>query len=156
MLLLTVNGKPYRLDVPVDTPLLRVLRDDLGLTGTRNGGGEALCGACTVKVDGMPVCACTTPVSSVVGKQVETVDGLALDREHPAPMAWRVEDSSQHGCGIPGGSIPVSTLSVDMPKSAEADMDRATSGTIRRGGTSLRISRAIHRAADILAAGGRK
>ena len=154
MLLLTVNGKNYQLEVPVDTPLLWVIRDHIGLTGTKYGCGKALCGACTVHVDGKAVRSCSTPVSSVVGKQIVTIEGLSPDRRHPVQQAWVAEDVPQCGYCQSGQIMSATALLAANSKPTDADIDQAMSANICRCGTYQRIKKAIHRAADTMARGG--
>jgi isoquinoline 1-oxidoreductase subunit alpha len=156
MVSLNVNGKNYEVDVPVDTPLLWVIRENIGLTGTKYGCGRALCGACTVHVDGQAVRSCVTPVSEVVGKEVVTIEGLSPDREHPVQLAWIAEDVPQCGYCQSGQIMMATALLADNPRPSDADIDQAMSGNICRCGTYQRIRKAIHRAADSMAAGGTK
>ena len=156
MLTLSVNGKKYQVDVPVDTPLLWVLRDTIGLTGTKYGCGKALCGACTVHVNGHAARSCVTPVSAVVGKEVVTIEGLSANLEHPVQQAWIAEDVPQCGYCQPGQIMSAAALLAANPKPSDADIDQAMSGNLCRCGTYQRIRKAIHRAADSLAAGGKR
>jgi isoquinoline 1-oxidoreductase subunit alpha len=155
MLSLSVNGKMYRVEVPVDTPLLWVLRDSIGLTGTKYGCGKALCGACTVHVNGHAVRSCVTPVSAVVGKEVVTIEGLSHDLQHPVQRAWIEEDVPQCGYCQPGQIMSATALLAANPRPSDADIDQAMSGNLCRCGTYQRIRKAIHRAADSMAAGGK-
>jgi isoquinoline 1-oxidoreductase subunit alpha len=155
MLSLSVNGKKYQVDVPVDTPLLWVIRDNIGLTGTKYGCGKALCGACTVHVDGMAVRSCVTPVSAVVGKEVVTIEGLSPNLEHPVQQAWIAEEVPQCGYCQPGQIMMASALLAANPKPSDADIDQAMSGNLCRCGTYQRIRKAIHRAADTMAPGAK-
>ena len=154
MLSLSVNGKIYQVDVPVDTPLLWVIRDNIGLTGTKYGCGKALCGACTVHVNGQAVRSCVTPVSAVVGKEIVTIEGLSHNLEHPVQKAWIAEDVPQCGYCQPGQIMSAAALLAANPKPSDADIDQAMSGNLCRCGTYQRIRKAIHRAADAMAAGG--
>lgn len=156
MLSLSVNGKNYEVDVPVDTPLLWVIRDNIGLTGTKYGCGKALCGACTVHVNGKAVRSCVTPVSSVVGKEIVTIEGLSPDREHPVQQAWIAEDVPQCGYCQSGQIMSATALLAANPKPTDADIDQAMSANLCRCGTYQRIKKAIHRAAHTMAAGGSK
>ena len=156
MLLLIVNGKNYQVDVQVDTPLLWVIRESLGLTGTKYGCGKALCGACTVLVDGKAVRSCVTPVSAVVGKQIVTIEGLSPDSGHPVQQAWIAEDVPQCGYCQSGQILSATALLAANPKPSDADIDQAMSANLCRCGTYQRIKKAIHRAAETMAAGGRK
>ena len=155
MLSLSVNGKMYQVDVPVDTPLLWVIRDTIGLTGTKYGCGKALCGACTVHVNGQAVRSCVTPVSAVVGKEIVTIEGLSQNLQHPVQQAWIAEDVPQCGYCQPGQIMSATALLAANPKPSDADIDQAMSGNLCRCGTYQRIKKAIHRAADSMAAGGR-
>jgi isoquinoline 1-oxidoreductase subunit alpha len=156
MVSLTVNGKTYQVDVPVDTPLLWVIRENIGLTGTKYGCGRALCGACTVHVDGQAVRSCVTPVSEVIGKEILTIEGLSPDREHPVQLAWIAEDVPQCGYCQSGQIMMATALLAANPKPSDADINQALSGNICRCGTYQRIRKAIHRAAATMAGGGAK
>jgi aerobic-type carbon monoxide dehydrogenase small subunit (CoxS/CutS family) len=133
-------------DVASDTPLLWVLRDNLGLTGTKFGCGIAQCGACTVHVDGAPTRSCVIPVSSVAGKRVTTIEGLSRDRSHPVQRAWIAEDVPQCGYCQSGQIMAAVALLESNPTPTDADID-ATMTNICRCGTYQRIRAAIHRAA---------
>ena len=150
---LRVNGKSLSADVDPNTPLLWVLRDSLGLVGTKFGCGMALCGACTVHVDGDPVRACSTPVSSVAGKAITTIEGLAPapDKLHPLQQAWIDHDVPQCGYCQAGQLMSAAALLVHTPKPTDADIDNAMAGNICRCGTYQRVRAAIHSAADNLA-----
>lgn len=152
MIKLTVNGQPKDVEVAEETPLLWVLRDTLGLTGTKYGCGMALCGACTVHVDGAPTRACVTPVASVAGKSITTIEGLSPDRSHPVQRAWMEIDVPQCGYCQSGQIMAAAALLKQTPKPSDADIDQAMSGNICRCGTYPRIRKAIHRAA-VLAGG---
>jgi isoquinoline 1-oxidoreductase subunit alpha len=156
MLSITVNGKKYQVEVPLDTPLLWVIRDNIGLTGTKYGCGKALCGACTVHVDGRAVRSCVTPVSSVVGKEVVTIEGLSSDRGHPVQQAWIAEDVPQCGYCQSGQIMSATALLAANPRPTDADIDQAMSANICRCGTYQRIRKAIHRAAATMAGGSGK
>jgi isoquinoline 1-oxidoreductase subunit alpha len=153
MIKLTVNGQSQDVDVAGETPLLWVLRDTLGLTGTKYGCGMAQCGACTVHIDGAPTRACVTPVSDVAGKSITTIEGLSQDRSHPVQKAWIEIDVPQCGYCQSGQIMAAAALLKQNPKPSDADIDQAMSGNICRCGTYPRIRKAIHRAA-VLAAGG--
>jgi aerobic-type carbon monoxide dehydrogenase small subunit (CoxS/CutS family) len=144
---LTVNGKEYTVDVAPDTPLLWVLRDELGLTGTKFGCGEALCGACTVHINGAPVRSCVMPVSAVAGSRITTIEGLSEDGNHPLQQAWLEEDVPQCGYCQPGQIMVAAALLEQNPQPTDADIDAAMSGVLCRCGTHQRIRAAIHRAA---------
>jgi len=144
---LQVNGKPQTVDVNPDTPLLWVLRDTLQLTGTKYGCGISQCGACTVHVDGDPTRSCVTPISSVAGKSVTTIEGLSLDRSHPVQQAWIAEQVPQCGYCQSGQIMAAVALLARKPQPTDADIDQFLSGNICRCGTYQRIRRAVHRAA---------
>ena len=150
---LRVNGKSVTADVDPATPLLWVLRDSLGLVGTKFGCGMALCGACTVLVDGNPIRACTTPVSGVTGQAITTIEGLAPSTEklHPLQQAWIDHDVPQCGYCQAGQLMSASALLASNPKPTDADIDAAMAGNICRCGTYQRVRAAIHSAADTLA-----
>ncbi len=147
MISLTVNGTSQRVDVSSDTPLLWVLRDNLGLTGTKYGCGMALCGACTVHVDGQAVRSCVMPISAAAGKSVLTIEGLSRDGSHPLQRAWIAEEVPQCGYCQSGQIMAAAILLREHPRPSDADIDDAMSGNICRCGTYQRIRRAIHRAA---------
>ena len=142
----TVNGGRRSVDVAADTPLLWVLRDNLGLTGTKFGCGIAQCGACTVHVDGVPTRSCVIPVSTVAGKRVTTIEGLSRDRSHPVQRAWIAEDVPQCGYCQSGQIMAAVALLESNPAPTDADID-TTMTNICRCGTYQRIRAAIHRAA---------
>jgi isoquinoline 1-oxidoreductase alpha subunit len=147
MLQLVVNGQSRTVDVDGATPLLWVLRDALGLTGTKFGCGMALCGSCTVHLDGQPVRSCVTPVSFAVGKAVTTIEGLSENRSHPLQKAWIAEEVPQCGYCQPGQIMSAAALLAAKPNPSDADIDAVMSGNLCRCGTYVRIRRAIHRAA---------
>ena len=153
MISVTVNGTPRQLDVPPDMPLLWAVRETLGLTGTKYGCGMALCGACTVHVDGAPTRSCVTPVSAVAGKQVTTIEGLSAQTDHPAQRAWIELDVPQCGYCQSGQIMSAAALLARNTAPTEQDIDAAMGGNICRCGTYQRIRAAIHRAAA-LARGG--
>jgi aerobic-type carbon monoxide dehydrogenase small subunit (CoxS/CutS family) len=144
---LVVNGTVHAITVEPDMPLLWVLRDVLGLTGTKFGCGVGLCGACTVHVDGAPTRACLTPISAVGSHQVTTVEGLAHNRSHPLQRAWIAEDVPQCGYCQSGQLMAAAALLAAHPDPSDADIDTALSGNLCRCGTYQRIRRAVHRAA---------
>ncbi|ESJ23082.1 (2Fe-2S)-binding protein [Cupriavidus sp. HPC(L)] len=151
---LDVNGARRRVDAPADTPLLWVLRDQLDLTGTKYGCGMGLCGACTVHVDGQAVRACQTPLSSVAGKRVTTIEGLGKpDALHALQRAWQAEDVPQCGYCQSGQLMSAAALLARKPTPSDGDIDAAMAGNICRCGTYDRIRRAIHRAAAELRSG---
>jgi aerobic-type carbon monoxide dehydrogenase small subunit (CoxS/CutS family) len=149
MIKLTINGQAQDVEVAGDTPLLWVLRDTLGLTGTKFGCGKALCGACTVHVDGTPTRACITPVESVAGKSITTIEGLSSDRSHPVQQAWIELDVPQCGYCQSGQIMSAVALLASKPNPSDEDIDSAMSGNICRCGTYPRIRKAIHRAAEL-------
>jgi len=151
MLKLNVNGKDLETDVDPQTPLLWALRDTLGLTGTKFGCGMALCGACTVHLDGTPVRSCVTPVSAVGKRKVTTIEGLSSDASHPVQRAWIELDVPQCGYCQAGQIMSAVALLEQKPKPTDADIDAAMAGNLCRCGTYTRIRAAIHRAAQIKA-----
>jgi isoquinoline 1-oxidoreductase subunit alpha len=150
MVTLTVNGTTQNIDADADTPLLWVLRDHLSLTGTKYGCGMALCGACTVHVDGVAVRSCVLPLKAVEGKRVTTIEGLSKDRSHPAQRAWIESDVPQCGYCQSGQIMSAAALLGTNPSPSDADIDAALSGNICRCGTYVRIRKAVHRAAELL------
>jgi aerobic-type carbon monoxide dehydrogenase small subunit (CoxS/CutS family) len=156
MIPIIVNGKKHQVDVDSDIPLLWTLRENLGLTGTKFGCGIAQCGACTVHVDGQPIRSCITPIGSVKGKRITTIEGLSANGSHPLQKAWIAEEVPQCGYCQSGQIMSAAALLSAKPKPSDADIDAAMSGNICRCGTYQRIRRAIHRAAGNLAQGGAK
>lgn len=151
---LSVNGRGYRIGVLPDTPLLWVLRDTLGLMGTKFGCGTGLCGACTVHVNGEAARSCIIPVSSVAGKEITTIEGLARDGSHPLLKAWIADEVPQCGYCQPGQIMAAAALLAKNPTPGDADIDAAMLGVLCRCGTYQRIRRAIHRVAGETARGG--
>jgi isoquinoline 1-oxidoreductase subunit alpha len=151
MIKLTINGRETQLDVEDDMPLLWVLRDTLGLTGTKFGCGMALCGACTVHLDGAPVRSCVTAVSAAAGKRVTTIEGLSSDSSHPVQRAWIELDVPQCGYCQSGQIMAAAALLAQTPQPTDAEIDAFMSGNICRCGTYQRIRAAIHRAATLQA-----
>jgi aerobic-type carbon monoxide dehydrogenase small subunit (CoxS/CutS family) len=145
MISLDVNGKKYTVDVEPDTPLLWVIREKLQLTGTKYGCGEALCGACTVHVDGRAERSCQIPVKDAQGKKIVTIEGIPAG--HPVKKAWLADDVSQCGWCQPGQLMSAIALLREKPQPTDADIDAAMAGNICRCGTYQRIRRAIHTAA---------
>jgi isoquinoline 1-oxidoreductase alpha subunit len=146
---LTINGTTTNLDVPADMPLLWVLRDVAGLTGTKFGCGQALCGACTVHLDGQPVRSCVTPVSSAAGKKIVTIEAIGQDPVGAKVQdAWRQIDVVQCGYCQSGQIMSATALLQATPKPSDADIDNAMSGNICRCGTYGRIRQAIKIAAS--------
>ena len=148
----TLNGKRQRVDVVPQMPLLWVLRDTLGLTGTKFGCGMALCGACTVHINGQPTRSCTTPISSVAGKTVTTIEGLSSDSSHPIQKAWIELDVPQCGYCQSGQIMSAAALLAKKNNPTDSDIDEAMRGNICRCGTYQEIREAIHRAAQYHAA----
>ncbi|MGA7792778.1 MAG: (2Fe-2S)-binding protein [Candidatus Acidiferrales bacterium] len=146
---LIVNGKAQSVDVPGNMPLLWVLRDTLGMTGTKFGCGMALCGACTVHLDGEAIRSCITPVSSVAGKKITTIEGLSPDRSHPVQRAWIEVDVPQCGYCQSGQIMSAASLLAKTPKPSDSEIDEAMKGNICRCGTYQRIREAVHRAAEL-------
>jgi len=148
MIDLTVNGKRHRVDVDADTPLLWVVRENLGLPGTKYGCGMALCGACTVHLEGAPVRSCVTPVSAARGKRVTTIEGLPSGNQlHPVQEAWIEVDVPQCGYCQSGQVMSAAALLARRKEPTDADIDAAMSGNICRCGTYQRIRSAIKLAA---------
>ena len=145
---LNVNGSAHTVDVSPDTPLLWAIRDNIGLTGTKFGCGMALCGACTVHLDGQPTRSCVAPVSAVGSKKVTTIEGLSPEGNHPVQQAWIAEDVPQCGYCQSGQIMSAAALLAKTPQPTDADIDAAMSGNICRCGTYQRIRAAIHRAAE--------
>ena len=150
----SVNGKQVNLDVDPSTPLLWVVRDHLGLTGTKYGCGMAQCGACTVHIDGEAVRSCVAPVSRAAGKAVTTIEGQSSDLSHPLQRAWIEEDVPQCGYCQSGQLMSAAVLLREKPQPTNDDIDQAMTGNVCRCGTYPRIRRAIHRAATMVAKGG--
>jgi len=152
MIQLNVNGKLHAVDVAPDTPLLWVLRDSLGLTGTKYGCGQALCGACTVHVDGTPLRSCTTPVSAVAGRKIATIENADRSRVGKAVQeAWRKLDVVQCGYCQSGQIMSAIALLSQNRKPTDADIDTALAGNLCRCATYVRIRAAVHLAAQSLA-----
>jgi len=147
MISLQLNGKTVSVDAAPDTPLLWVLRDHLGMTGTKFGCGMALCGACTVHVDGQPLRACVTPVSGVAGKRITTIEGLDGRVAHAVQAAWDRIQVPQCGYCQSGQVMSATALLAGNPKPSDADIDVAMAGNLCRCGTYVRIRAAIHEAA---------
>ena len=149
MITLNLNGRDTTLDVDEDVPLLWVLREIAGLTGTKYGCGMALCGACTVHLEGAPVRSCVTPVAAASGKRVTTIEGLSSDNSHPVQRAWIELDVPQCGYCQSGQIMSAAALLAQNPQPTDADIDAAMAGNICRCGTYQRIRAAIHRAASL-------
>jgi len=146
---LHVNGTERDVDAPADMPLLWVLRDLLGMTGTKFGCGIAQCGACTVHIDGAPLRACVTPVSAVEGKKITTIEGLSPDGTHPVQKAWAELDVVQCGYCQSGQIMSAITLLSANATPTDEDIDLGMEGNICRCGTYQRIRAAVHRAAEL-------
>jgi aerobic-type carbon monoxide dehydrogenase small subunit (CoxS/CutS family) len=144
---LQINGKARKVTVDGDTPLLWVLRDNLGLTGTKYGCGIAQCGACTVHIDGAAVKACVTPVSTCEGKKITTIEGLSAGRSHPLQKTWIAEEVPQCGYCQPGMIMTAAALIAEKKNPSDSDIEEALSHNICRCGTYKRILSAIKRAA---------
>ena len=147
MIAFTLNGKTVSADAAEDTPLLWVLRDTLGLMGTKYGCGVASCGACTVHIDGTAERSCAVPLSAVAGKKVTTIEGLSADRSHPLQKAWITEQVPQCGYCQSGQIMSAAALLNAKPKPTDGEIDAAMAGNICRCGTYHRIRAAIKRAA---------
>ena len=150
MITLNINGKPQQIDLPTDTPLLWVLRDYLGLTGTKFGCGISLCGACTVHLDGEPIRACVTPISDGVGKKIVTIEAIGQDATgQRVQETWLTLRVPQCGYCQSGQIMAATALLKHKPKPTDADIDTAMSGNICRCGTYCRIRAAIKQVAGI-------
>jgi isoquinoline 1-oxidoreductase alpha subunit len=147
MIKLTVNGAEHELDVEPEMPLLWVLRDVLGLTGTKYGCGEALCGACTVHLDGDPIRACVTPVFRAKGREVTTIEGLSANGDHPLQLAWVDAGVPQCGYCQAGQIMSAAALLTANPQPSDEDIAQSMAGNICRCGTYVRIRAAIKAAA---------
>jgi len=147
MISLTVNGKRHDLDVSGEMPLLWVIRETIGLTGTKFGCGLSQCGACTVHLDGNPIRSCATPVSRAEGKKVTTIEGLSPNTNHALQIAWIAEQVPQCGYCQSGQLMSAAALLAKTPNPTDVEIDAAMSGNICRCGTYQRIHRAIRRAA---------
>jgi isoquinoline 1-oxidoreductase alpha subunit len=148
MITLNINGKPHKIDLPADTPLLWTLRDELGLTGTKYGCGISACGACTIHVDNLPVRACVTPISAAVGKQIVTIEAVNQDQiGQKVQDAWLALEVAQCGYCQTGQIMSATALLKQNPKPNDAEINKAMSGHICRCGTYPRIRNAIKHAA---------
>ena len=145
---LQINGQAYTVQAEGQMPLLWVLRDLLGLTGTKFSCGQGLCGSCTVLMDGEPTRSCITPVESVVGKNITTIEGLSSDISHPLQRAWLEEHVTQCGYCQPGQIMNAAALLQKNPHPTDADINAAMGDVLCRCGTYQRIRKAIHRAAE--------
>jgi isoquinoline 1-oxidoreductase subunit alpha len=151
----TLNGKSQSVDVDPQMPLLWVLRDTLNMTGTKFGCGMALCGACTVHINGEASRSCVTPISAVAGKKITTIEGLSADGSHPVQQAWVEIDVPQCGYCQCGQIMSAAALLAKKASPTDAEIDDFMSGNICRCGTYQRIRKAIHRAAELQSAHGK-
>jgi aerobic-type carbon monoxide dehydrogenase small subunit (CoxS/CutS family) len=147
----TLNGRSQRVEAEEQMPLLWVLRDTLGLTGTKFGCGMSLCGACTVHINGQPTRSCQTPISAAAGKDVTTIEGLSANNSHPVQRAWIEADVPQCGYCQSGQIMTAAALIAKTSNPSDADIDEAMRGNLCRCGTYVSIRRAIHRAAQLRA-----
>lgn len=152
MIALVVNGQKHEVDAPPDTPLLWVLRDNLGFTGTKYGCGLAVCGACTVHVNGNPMRSCVLPISAVAGSQITTIETTDHRIVQTLQQAWVQQEVSQCGYCQPGQILSAAALLASNPKPTDADIDAALSGNLCRCATYARIRAAVHDAAKALGA----
>ena len=150
MITITVNGKRRSLDIENDAPLLWVIRDELGLTGTKFGCGIAQCGACTVHIEGVAQRSCSVPLGAVNGKSITTIEGLSPDSKHPLQIAWAAEDVPQCGYCQSGQIMAAAAFLKQHPNPTDADIDAGITNLCRCG-TYPRIRKAIHRAAALAA-----
>ncbi len=146
---LQINGEQQQVDVSPDTPLLWVLRDTVGLVGTKYGCGIGQCGACTVHLNGNPVRSCSLPISSLEGKKITTIEGLSENGDHPLQLAWQEVDVPQCGYCQAGQIMSAAALLEKKPKPTDADIDAAMKGNVCRCATYNRIRKAIHSAANM-------
>jgi isoquinoline 1-oxidoreductase alpha subunit len=153
MITIRVNGTSHRLDVEDDMPLLWVLREEIGLTGTKYGCGIAACGACTVHVNGQPLRSCRVPIALVDGADVTTIEGLSADSTHPVQQAWLAEQVPQCGYCQSGQIMAVAAYLKNNPDPTDADIDQNLTN-ICRCGTYERLRRAVHRAAALMRSRG--
>ncbi len=153
---INVNGKQQAIEVSPETPLLWVLRDTLGLTGTKFGCGMAMCGACTVHLNGEAIRSCVTPISSAVGKKITTIEGLSPNVSHPLQIAWVQNNVPQCGYCQSGQIMQAAALLKKKPKPTDDDIDTAMKGNICRCGTYQRIRQAIKQASNQKAGGVKK
>ncbi len=152
MIALTINGKPYNVDVEADTPLLWVLRDTLGMTGTKFGCGAGLCGACTVHVDGNPMRSCSLTAGAMVGRNIATIESIVADKNHPVVAAWIEEQVPQCGYCQAGQIMAATALLKRNPNPSDADIDREMTN-ICRCGTYTEIRAGIRKASALMAKG---
>lgn len=150
MMTLNINGKPHKIDLPADTPLLWALRDQLGLTGTKYGCGISACGACTIHIDNLPVRACVTPIAAAVGKSITTIEAINQDPiGQKVQQAWLALEVAQCGYCQAGQIMSATALLKQQPKPSDTEIDKAMSGNICRCGTYNRIRNAIKHAAGL-------
>jgi aerobic-type carbon monoxide dehydrogenase small subunit (CoxS/CutS family) len=147
---LNINGKAHSVDIEPETPLLWVLRDNLGLTGTKYGCGIAACGACTIHIDGQPTRSCQTAVSSAAGRQITTIEGLSQDSTHPVQRAWVEVGVPQCGYCQSGQIMSAAALLSRRKNPSDAEIDAAMEGNLCRCGTYQRIREAVKRAAQLV------
>jgi len=151
MPVLKINALQHDIDLPEDTPLLWVLRDELGLLGTRYGCGAALCGCCTVHADGKALRSCVATLADVAGAEITTIEGLGTpDAPHPVQSAWLEIDVAQCGYCQSGQMMQAAALLQEIPRPSDEDIDAAMSGNLCRCGTYNRVRAAIHRAAELI------
>jgi len=151
MIAIEINGTKHQLDVPADMPLLWAIRDIVGLTGTKFGCGQALCGACTVHMNGVPIRSCSVDVGQVAGQKITTIEGLGHDgHPHPVQAAWEAEVVPQCGYCQSGQMMTASALLAQTPKPTDAQIEEAMAGNICRCGMYPRIKQAIKRAAGVV------
>lgn len=146
---LNVNNESFTVDIEPETPLLWVLRDSIGLTGTKFGCGISQCGACTVHIDGQAARACDTTAASAAGRKITTIEGLSPDSDHPVQQAWKELSVAQCGYCQSGQIMQAAALLERSPRPSDGEIDTAMAGNVCRCGTYLQIRAAIHRAADI-------
>lgn len=147
---MTLNGKAVSVDVPANMPLLWVLRDELEMCGTKFGCGAGQCGACTVHQDGEPIRSCLTPVASVAGKKITTIEGLSPEGAHALQKAWMEMDVPQCGYCQAGQLMSAAALLAKKPNPTDADIENAMDGNLCRCGTYIRIKKAVHLAARMM------
>lgn len=147
---MTLNGKPVSVDVPANMPLLWVLRDELEMCGTKFGCGAGQCGACTVHQDGEPIRSCLTPVSSVAGKKITTIEGLSPEGAHALQKAWMELDVPQCGYCQAGQLMSAAALLAKKPNPTEAEIENAMDGNLCRCGTYIRIKKAVKLASRMM------
>jgi len=147
---ITLNGKSVSVDVPANMPLLWVLRDELEMCGTKFGCGAGQCGSCTVHQDGQPIRSCVTPISSVVGKKITTIEGLSAEGTHALQRAWMETDVPQCGYCQAGQLMTAAALLAKNPNPTDLEIENAMDGNLCRCGTYIRIKKAVHLAAKMM------